>query len=271
MGRAIRGTIDPEAMNLLRWIVAAAVFLPITARRLMAHRTLLWSSRWWLMGLTLTGVIGFQHTTYTALTLSPVANAVLLLATTPLMIVASSAALGQGQLGTWRLMAVLVSLLGVAVLLGEGDPRAVLALDLSIGDLWLLGAVICWTAYTQLLRQTPKGMPGDVSLMASMLVGLPFLAVLAWWRSDTVIAEITPVGWLAVAYVGLGAALAAFLAWGYGVARKGPDGAALYLNLIPVFAIGLAWALLGEPVTGGQLVGAACVVAALLMAAKARD
>lgn len=268
VGRSIRGVIDPEMLNLLRWLVASVAFLPFTWKKLWQHGPLLWTHRYWLAGLSISGVVGFQQATYTALTMSPVANAVLLLATTPLMILASSVVLGQGRMGPLRALAVLMSLLGVAIILGDGNPMAVLALRLGAGDLWLLAAVACWTSYTQLLRRTPEGIPGDVSLMASMLVGLPLLAVLALLWGDTNVPTIPPLAWAGVAYVGLGAALMAFLAWGFGVSQKGPDSAGLFLNLIPVFAIVLAWAILGEQVTRGQFLGAGFVVAALYLGTR---
>lgn len=43
---------------------------------------------------------------------------------------------------------------------------------------------------------------------------------------------------------------------------------ALYLGLVPVFALGAARVVLGEPITAPQLVGGALVVAAALIAAK---
>lgn len=178
--------------------------------------------------------------------------------------------LGRGGLSWRQGGAVLLSLCGVAILLGDGNPMAVLRLDLGAGDPWLLAAVSCWTAYTQLLRVAPRDLPGDVSLMASMLVALPVLGLIAALWGDTAVADIPLQAWAGVGYVGLGAALMAFLAWGHGVARKGPDVAGLYINLIPVFAIALAWGLLGEAITRGQMLGAGFVVAALILGAAKR-
>ncbi|WP_161556179.1 DMT family transporter [Mangrovicoccus ximenensis] len=191
-GRAIRGLLDPETLNLLRWIVAAAAFLPFTARGLWAHRAGLARQSPWLLGLALTGVVGFQQATYTALTLSPVANAALLLAVMPMLILVSSAALGKARLSARQGLAVAVSFLGVAVILGEGDPMAVLRLHLGAGDVWLLAAVASWTAYTQLLRSAPKTVPPDVSLMATILFALPVLALLAAWRGQSELAALPP-------------------------------------------------------------------------------
>ncbi|WP_138465211.1 DMT family transporter [Poseidonocella sp. HB161398] len=264
-GRAIRGLLDPETLNFLRWLVAAAAFLPFTARGLWQHRRAIAAQAPWLAALALTGVVGFQEATYMALTLSPVANAALLLAVMPMLILLSSAVMGKARLTLRQGAAVAVSFLGVAVILGEGDPVAVLRLHLGAGDLWLLAAVASWTAYTQLLRGAPKTVPPAVSLMATILIALPVLAALALWRGRSQIAALPPEAWAAVAYVGLFAALLAFILWGYGVRLKGPDAAGLYINLIPVFSAALAWLLLGEALTAGQAAGAALIVLSLWM------
>ncbi|WP_236637997.1 DMT family transporter [Mangrovicoccus ximenensis] len=73
-----------------------------------------------------------------------------------------------------------------------------------------------------------------------------------------------------MAYVGLFAALAAFILWGYGVRIKGPDAAGLYINLIPVFSAALAWLLLGEALTHGQAAGAALILLSLWLGRERR-
>ncbi|MGB0660357.1 MAG: DMT family transporter [Mangrovicoccus sp.] len=270
VGRAMRGEIDPASLNALRWSLALIVFAPLAMgsfrkkwRLAMFHWRL-------ILAMAATGVVGFQFALYTALRTTPVANSVLLLAVTPLLIVASSALLGKGSLTPRRIAALALSLLGVATLLGNGDPRAVLAFDLGQGDLWLLGAVTCWTIYTQLLRATPKELPGDVTLFASMLVGVPLLWSL-WLISPTVpMAQFPAQVWIGILYVGLGAALLAFIAWGYGVKGVGPDSAGLFLNLMPVFSIALAFIFLGEGIGWGQLSGAALILAALILGGRGK-
>lgn len=268
VGRVLGGRIDPETLNFLRWCLAAAVFLPFTARGLAAHSDLLLRNWRWILALALTGVVAFQQALYTALVTTPVANAALMMATTPVLILATSSLLDRKPLKWNRAVAVVLSLFGIATILGDGDPRAVLDLHLTGGDFWLLVSVTSWTAYTQLLRRGPKGLPADVGLMASILAGLPFLAVIALLRGHTEIAAISWGGWAGVAYVGLGAALAAFRAYGYGVARLGPDIAGLFINLMPVMSIVLAWAILGEAVTAGQMLGASFVIAALALGTR---
>ena len=269
-GRAIRGQIDPETLNLLRWLVAAVAFLPLTGRALWAHGGALWRHRLWIGFLGLTGVVGFQEATYRALTLAPVASAALLLSVTPLLILLASAALGQGRLGARQTGAVALSLLGVAVLLGDGDPAVALRLELGAGELWQLAAVASWTAYTLALRARPPEISPELALMGAILAALPVLAALALWQGHTRIAALPLSAWAAVGYVGIFASLAAFSAWGYGVQRKGPAAAGLYINLIPVLAALLAWLVLGEAVTFGQVAGAAVILAALVLGGSPR-
>jgi drug/metabolite transporter (DMT)-like permease len=84
--------------------------------------------------------------------------------------------------------------------------------------------------------------------VAQLLFGLAWAAVAAGFelaRAPTTIAW-TP--WLAGAlvFVAIGPAIIAYFAWGAGVARVGPNLAALFSNLTPLFAAVLSLALLGE-------------------------
>jgi len=271
IGRALRGVIDPEWLNLLRWSLALLAYLPFAGPVMWRHRTAMWRYRWRLAGLGATGVFGFQQGTYMALTTTPVANAVLMVATVPVLILGVSAATGHVRPTPLRLAAVALSLLGVAILLGRGDPRAVLALDLGPGDLWLIFAVVCWTVYTLMLRNAPRDLPPAAGLGGSILAALPLLVGGAAVAGHTDLAAVPFPVWIAVLYVGVGAALLAFVAWGIGVRGKGPEAAGLYLNLIPVFAIALAYVFLGEGISGGQLAGAAVILAALVLGGLARN
>lgn len=74
----------------------------------------------------------------------------------------------------------------------------------------------------------------------------------AWWGS---------VAWLAGAV-----SIGAMLLWFHLLRQGGASRASFWLLLTPILGYGLAWALLGEPVTGPDAVAAALVIAGLLTA-----
>jgi len=140
---------------------------------------------------------------------------------------------------------------------------------LGRGDLWMLAAVLAWSIYTLLLRARPSDIPGNVLVLAMILPALPVMAiaVMVWGQTD--LSGLSPRDWLLVGYVGIFPSLLAFLSWNYGVAKVGPEAAGFFINLMPVFATGLAWALLGEGVSAPQLAGAALIIGAIALSQRA--
>jgi drug/metabolite transporter (DMT)-like permease len=68
-----------------------------------------------------------------------------------------------------------------------------------------------------------------------------------------------------VAYSGLFALVIAYLFWYHGVRVLGPTRTAMYSNLQPVFALVVAWLILGEGITGWEIAGAISIIAGLLL------
>ncbi|MCV6596935.1 MAG: DMT family transporter [Mangrovicoccus sp.] len=88
-----------------------------------------------------------------------------------------------------------------------------------------------------------------------------------WGQTDLV--SLRPQDWALVGYVGIFPSLLAFLCWNYGVSKVGPEAAGFFINLMPVFATTLAWALLGEAITAPQLAGAALIIGAIALSQRA--
>jgi drug/metabolite transporter (DMT)-like permease len=81
-----------------------------------------------------------------------------------------------------------------------------------------------------------------------MLFGLVFAGAAAGGEAIIVGAPIKWSGWvlLALLYVAVGPAVIAYRSWGLGVAQAGPEIAAFFSNLTPLFAAVLSAAVLGE-------------------------
>lgn len=268
-GRALRGDIDPVTLNAVRWSIACAIFAPFALRALWRSRGLLRAHAGLIMGLSLTGVIGFQVFVYKALSQIPVVNAVLMLATTPVVILVAASAMKRQRISVAGWVSVTLSMLGVAVLLTDGDLTELLAARFGTGDLWMLAAVVLWSIYTLLLRQRPAALSGNVLMLATML---PAVVVLVSWATsvgNTDFATLSSLQWSLILYVGVFPSLLAFLSWNYGVAKIGPEASGFFINLMPVFATALAWLLLGETVSVAQFAGAGLIVGGIALSQRA--
>lgn len=264
-GRALRDDIAPTTLNLLRWSLCLAIFLPWVGPKAWRHRHVVLREWRLLLALGATGIATFHTLVYLALTTTSAISALLMLSLSPATILIGAAVTGAGRPSRIQWVGTLVSLLGALVLLSRGDPRTLLALTPAPGDLWMLAAVLLWSAYSLLLRRRPADLPQDVALAASIALAVALLLPVVALSADA-----APVVWTgnlagALLYIAVCASLVAFLLWSYGVSAVGPERAGQYVHLMPVFGAMLAVVLLDEVIVLSQVAGALFVFAGIAL------
>jgi len=105
-------------------------------------------------------------------------------------------------------------------------------------------------------------MAGAHTAAAVVLVPLAAAVEQPWRMWST-----APVGWAVVLYGAIPVTLGHI--WFFAVIRRiGPGRAATFLNLMPFVVIALSWLIVGEPVHGYHLAGAALVMAGVYLATR---
>ncbi len=259
--------LEPFALTAIRFTIAAAV-LWLVAVRLEPDTPLPWSVRWRLAGLGVLGNSCYQMGFIVGLDRTTAGNSALLIASTPLMTAVLGSALGVERLTRGVLTAVGLGTVGVAlVVLAKG---AGFSLDTMSGDLLTLGAVFCWALFTHGVRgMKDRASPLRVTAWTTLggapllvAVGLPDLARLDW-------AAVGAATWGAVLYSALLSIVVAYLIWNRSVQHIGGNRTALYGVTVPLFALATAAIVLGERPTPVQLMGAAFIVASVLINVRA--
>jgi drug/metabolite transporter (DMT)-like permease len=263
-GRALRHDIEPALLNLLRWSLGQLVLLPWAGAKAWRCRRVLRREWRLLVGLGATGIAAFHTLSYLALQRIGAIDALLTLAVAPAAILAGAALSGRARPTARQWAGAALSLFGVAVLLTRGDPARLAHASDGLGQACMLAAVAAWAAYSLLLERRPADLPADAALIASIVAALPLLVLLTALSAPATAFVPTPrVGW-ALGYIVVLASAVAYPLWTLGVAAIGPMRAGPYLNLMPVFGIALAVALLGETVVLVQVAGAACVLGGIV-------
>ncbi len=201
LGRYVSGAIPPLALSFWRWALALVLLLPFAWSELRGRGALLlrhWKS---LLALGVLGIANFNTFTYLGLQSTTATNAVLMVSTTPVVIVLLSFVLLGQRVRAPQALGIAVSLAGVAVIVAQGEPARLAALTLNRGDAWVLAAVLSWAAYSVCLRWRPAGLPPLAFLVATMAAGLVVLAPLyAWGLAQGHRFEPTPLNLGAIAY-----------------------------------------------------------------------
>lgn len=260
-------SIPPIALSFWRWAVALMIVLPFVLPR--ARELTIAMGRHWAI-LSLLGVLGvtnFNTFVYLGLQTTTATNAVLLVSTTPVLILILSFLL-LGQTVRWlQAIGVLLSLAGVGAIVAAGDPTTLADLALNTGDLWILGAVASWALYSVCLRWRPQGLDPVLFLTATIVTGLvPLLPLYLWdlTRGSTLNLDAVTVG--AVGYVALFPSVLAYVFWNRGVAELGANRTGQFLHLMPVFGTLLSMFVLGERLAMYHLAGILLIAAGILLA-----
>ena len=269
VGRAGREVLPPIAFNFWRWAVALVILLPFAWRALIASRGVI--RREWkiLTLLAATGITTFHSAVYTGLSQTQAINGALYFATSPLFFVLLTWTLFGQRITGRQALGVAASMLGAAIVIARGDLAALAGLRLAAGDLWLLLAVALWALYSVLLQRRPADLPPLALLAATMVIGLVLLTPL--YALELAAGRHLTLGLasaLSIGYVSLFASVIAYIFWNRGVREVGPNPAGVMLNLMPVFSAGLAITLLGERLAGYHWLGAALVLAGILLAGR---
>jgi drug/metabolite transporter (DMT)-like permease len=182
VGRLLRDAISPLTLNFARWGLALVLLLPLAAVVLRGASPL-WAHwrRYAMLGLL--GIGLYNALQYLALQTSSALNVTLVGASLPFwMLAVGTLCFGQ-RVRPAQVAGAVLSMVGVLLVLGQGDWRHLLALRLVPGDLYMMLATACWAFYSWLLVGTrePAGIRQDWAafLLAQVVFGAAWSGVFA--------------------------------------------------------------------------------------------
>ena len=195
-------------------------------------------------------------------------NSLLMQSTMPVVIILMTFLLFGERFTLLQATGVLVSLGGAVTIVSKGDWVALLGLSFNVGDIWVMGAVASYVAYSALLRRRPSVHPLSL-LAATFITGTIALAPFYGWETLVVRAmpgDLATVG--AVAYLAVFPSVLAFFCYNRGVQAVGANRAGVFIHLVPVFGIFMAVAFLGEELSLTHLLGMGLIFTGIAIAAR---
>lgn len=269
VGRAVQGAIPPFTLALARWSGAAALLLPFAWPHVRADQRVLAANWRIVLLLGLTGVAAFNALIYSGLRFTTASNGLLLQAAIPALVLLFDRTVFGQRFTALQVFAVLLSMVGVALIVLRGDPGAILGLTFNIGDLMILAATACWAAYTSLLRLRPPCHP-LVLLLATFAIGIAVMLPLsAWELAHGATIRVTPATVGAIVYVAVLPSLVAYILYNAAVRDLGAAAAGQTITLLPLFGALLAAALLDERLHAFHAVGMSAILGGIVLGALA--
>jgi len=270
LGRAVSGEVPPVGLAFWRWFGGALIIAPFA----LPHLRRDWAAvraRWPIvLVLGILGIAVFNTLIYVGLGRTTAINALLLQSIQPLVIIIFSFLIFRDTVGPRQLLAVAISLIGVVVIIARGELGVLATLAFNSGDVLVFIALICYAAYTALLRLRPRVHPLSF-LLVIFTVGFALLFPLYVWEGLAGRPmRLTPVTLGAVAYVALFPAIVAYLCFNRGVELLGANRAGHFFHLQPAFGVILAMLFLGERFQPYHAAGITLIAAGILLATLRR-
>lgn len=215
-----------------------------------------YAGRYLLLGAV--GVMGFNLLFFFAMQTSSAVNAALIMATNPLLTtLLASMFLGERP-AKRHFLALPLALVGVAVVISHGILSQLFSLHFVRGDILMLCANLAWAMFNVLTRRFMPVHSAMSNMALVMLSGAVLLVFAAFISGEHFAIPGTKASFALMGMV-VGGTVLAYLFWTAGIKQLGAARTAVFLNLVPVFAMVLG-VLLGNIPNFSQLVGAVLVI-----------
>ena len=266
-GRIIAQSMPPLAGACLRFLLAAMVLLPWLYAAGGMGQLKTWSTQRWLgmAAAGATGVFGYAAFFLSGLQHLPAGKAALVITLNPVMTLLMAAWLFKERLNALIALGMTLAVIGAVVVLSHGNPFELLHGAVGMGELLILGCVVCWVLYTLIGRWMLTGVDALSTTAVTSTIGAIFLLMASLVvEGPTAFIQATHSGstaWTALLFLAFGATALAYAWYFDGVKALGAGAASGYITLVPLFGVLIAALMLGETIDTPMLLGGAMAIA----------
>jgi drug/metabolite transporter (DMT)-like permease len=269
VGKLVVAKVPIFLIGGLRFGLASLILVPLVLIRERGLPALSRSDGGVLLAQAFTGIFAFNVLLLYGLTFTTAAESGIVTSTTPAVAAALAVLLLREPWTSRRAAGIIMAVLGLLALNLEGMTEMGGRGRPLLGNLLVLGAVVgegLFVVCSRVLAQRLS--PLTVAAGISVLGFLMFMPFALWEARRFDLALLSGRDWIAIAYYGVVVTVIAFLLWARGVARVPASTAAVFTGVLPISAVTLSYLVLGEPIRPSHLMGAACVVAGIVLVAR---
>jgi len=256
-------------MTFLRWLCAFVIVAPFAWPHVKREWPIVRANWKPMLLLGATGVGTHNALAYLGLNYTTAMNGVILNSFIPVMIIGFSWLFLRERLSGLQLSGVGVSLAGVLVILSQGSLNRLASFRLNAGDVFVILSMAMWSTYTICLRWRPAGLHVLTFLFVIIVIG--DLCVLPFMLGELALGHrmvVSPLNLAAIALVALFSSVLAYLFWNRGVELMGASVAGLFVHLMPLYGVILAWLVLGERLALFHVAGIALILTGIWITSR---
>jgi drug/metabolite transporter (DMT)-like permease len=268
LARYVVGRVPPFSLTFIRWAGTFLVLAPFAWPHLRRDWPILQRHIPQLLMMAFTGFAGNNGFAYWGMQHTQALNGLLIQSSGPLFVALWTLVLFGVRLTGNQTIGIAISLLGVLVIVLHGNLTTLAAIEFNIGDLGIVMGLAMLGLYSALIPRRPA-----VHALSMMTVTTGFaalmvvpLVVLEIWSGNVLKFDALTVS--TGIFVVIFPSALAYTFYNRSIELIGPNRAAPFFHLVPVFGSVMAMGLLGERLQPFHLVGYALVLAGVFTAAR---
>lgn len=261
--------MPPVALSFWRHLLAVAVVVPFIFPQLRRDRFEM-RRRWKTVALMGALLAAGNTLVYFAVLNTTVINAALINAGLPVAAVFFSWAVLRDTINRWQGIGIVLCFAGIAIVVTRANLGVLLGLQFGWGDVYMLGAILCWSLYMVLLKRAKLAVSAWPLLV--VLAGASAAWLLPAYGAEIAMGFGTAWTWRTIAclgYVTLFSTVIAWVCWNAGTLRIGPNRASAFMCLHPVFGPVLGMIFFGEALRPYHAVGTVLVLSGVVLVSQA--
>ena len=270
--RIVSREAGPFSAAFLRFVVAS-IFLVIFMIKIHGKVVLFERQQFIpLIILGLTGVFAYNFFFFLGLKTVTASRASLIIAANPAFIALCSSVIFRERLGLLRVSGIAISVFGAIVVVLRGDAAAILEGNPGLGDLCIFGCVASWVAYSLVGKVAMKNSSPLAAVTWACVIGmvcLLFPALREGLIENT--GRLSADAWLGIVYLGLFGSALGFIWYYEGILSIGPARAGVFINIVPVSGVLLAFLLLREVPDVSLIMGASLIICGVYLTNRPRS
>lgn len=225
----------------------------------------------WLILLGIIGTFFYHGLFFICLKYTTAINSSLIGAMNPMITALMAYLFCQERMSLAQVIGIALSFFGAVMVVTDGGTLFAGGMQFNPGDVLMFLAVCCMAVYSLISRRVMQRydlspiMITAYTFLVCTVVSIPFVL---WETPATYWNSITLGGWLAVLYMSLFASVGGYLFQMIGIQQIGAPRSAVFMNLVPVFAIVQSIVFLGESFSLAKACSALFIIAGVYLATR---
>ncbi len=265
-GKYTTSDLGPLTTSLLRYAIALMFLSLLLIRYKLVSLQIQYCDLIWFFLLGLFGIVGYHFFFFSSLSHTAVANTAIINATNPILTGLFAALFIRERLALKNYLGVVISFVGVMVLLSDGQLANLIHLNINIGDVFMLLAVLSWIVYALLIKALSQRYSGFTITYYAAVFGVLLLVVLAPTQEPFVeqVRAISALSIGSVIYMGVGASGLGYFLYNLSIQDIGPTKTASFIyGCVPFFVAILAFLFFRQAITIPMIVSSGLVMLGL--------